>query len=155
MNIYLLNKIRRDIICTIEEGMVFAFSGKSFNNELHDPDGQSIDESADEKFVPSYEKYAREHIRKQEYHTLRIGLERLNRSLALMENSWRRTDRHCTLKELENILDRQHGIEKEAENIKDVFLRVYVHTRLDGIASIRRNIAEEVRWEMESDKGSI
>ncbi|CAG1007817.1 hypothetical protein METP1_03506 [Methanosarcinales archaeon] len=85
---------------------------------------------------------------------LRIGLERLNRSLVLIEGSWQRTNRRNTLNELENILKRQHEIENETENIKDVFLREYIHEHLDNIAAARRNLAEEIKWEIESNEKS-
>ena len=108
-------------------------------------------EGTEEISVPSYEQYAKEKLRQQEYQKLRIGLERLNRSLALIEGSWQRTNRRNTLYELENILKRQHEIENETENIKDVFLRGYIHEQLDGITFARRNLAEEVKWEIEAN----
>jgi len=122
---------------------------------LQDLDGsQGIDEGAEEISVPAYEKYAKEKLRQKEYQKLRIGLERLNRSLTLIEGSWQRTNRCNTLNELENILKRQHEIENETEKIKDVFLRGYIHEQLDSIASARRNLAEEVKWETESNEKS-
>ncbi len=62
--------------------------------------------------------------------------------------------RHHSLKELENLLNRQHELENEAEGIKDVFLRGYIHEQLDMIAAARRSLAEEVRWDIESGKKS-
>jgi len=124
---------------------------------LQDPDGlqgtdEGINEGTDEISVPAYEIYSKEKLRKQEYRKLSIGLDRLNRSLVLIESSWQHTNRHYTLKELENMLNRQHEIEKETENIKDVFLRGYIHEQLDIIAAARRNLAEEVKWETESNE---
>jgi hypothetical protein len=52
------------------------------------------------------------------------------------------------------MLDRQHDIENDAENIEDVFLREYVYEQLDMIASARRSLAEEVKWDIESSKNS-
>ncbi len=54
--------------------------------------------------------------------------------------------------ELENVLVRQYEIERDAENIEDVFLREYVYEQLDIIAAARRSLSEEVRWEVESRK---
>lgn len=76
----------------------------------------------------------------------------MNRILVMVENSWLNTSRHHALKELENILDRQHELEKETEGIEDVFLREYIHERIDMIAAARRSLAEEVRWDIESGK---
>lgn len=83
---------------------------------------------------------------------MRISLERLARTLALIESSWQRTNRNLTLKELENVVNRQHELEKEAENIEDVFLRGYIYEKLDSLAAARRFLAEEVRWDIESSK---
>ncbi len=89
-----------------------------------------------------------------EYQRMRISLERLSRTLALIEGSWQRTQRHHAQRELENVLARQHEVEKDAENIEDVFLRGYVYEQLDIIAAARRSLSEEVRWDIESEKQS-
>ncbi len=110
-------------------------------------------EVAEEDSPPSaYETHAKEMLRKPEYQRIRIGLERLNRSLELIENSWEQTSRSYTRKELENVLNRQHEIEKEAEGIEDMFLRGYIHEQLDSIGAIRRSLAEDVRWDIEAKK---
>ncbi len=85
---------------------------------------------------------------------MRISLERLSRTIALIEGSWQRTSRHHALMELENVLVRQHEVERDAENIEDVFLRGYVYEQLDMIAFSRRSLVEEVRWDIESSKKS-
>ncbi|MFZ3168781.1 MAG: hypothetical protein WA130_14285 [Candidatus Methanoperedens sp.] len=119
--------------------------------DLDGSQGIAEGEGTEEISVPTYEQYSKEKLRQQEYRKLRIGLERLNRSLALIEGSWQRTNRRNTLYELENILKRQHEIENETENIKDVFLRGYIHEQLDSITFVRRNLAEEVKWEIEAN----
>ncbi len=53
------------------------------------------------------------------------------------------------------MLNRLHELEADAETIEDVFLREYVYEQLDMIASIRRSLAEEVRWDVESGKKGI
>ncbi|HEY9245231.1 MAG TPA: hypothetical protein VIO11_00140 [Candidatus Methanoperedens sp.] len=83
---------------------------------------------------------------------MRIGLVRLSRSLISIEGSWQLTNRHHAQKELGNLLDRLHEIENDAENIDDLFLRQYIYEQLDIIASARRSLAEEVRWDMESSR---
>ncbi len=85
---------------------------------------------------------------------MRISLERLARTLAVMETSWQRTSRHHALKELENILAQQHEVERDAENIEDIFLRGYVYEQIDVIAAARRSLAEEVRWDIESNRNN-
>ncbi|MCX9011821.1 MAG: hypothetical protein OIN66_11950 [Candidatus Methanoperedens sp.] len=47
-----------------------------------------------------------------------------------------------------------HELENEAESIEDVLLREYIYEQLDMIASSRRFLAEEIRWDMESSKKS-
>ncbi len=85
---------------------------------------------------------------------MRISLERLSRTLALIEGSWQHASRHHAQRELENVLARQHEVERDAENIEDIFLRGYVYEQLDIIAATRRSLSEEVRWDIESEKKS-
>ncbi len=85
---------------------------------------------------------------------MRISLERLARSLALIEGSWQRTNRYHAQRELGNMLNRIHEIEKEIEKIEDIFLREYVYEWLDLVAAGRRSLAEEVRWDIESFRKS-
>jgi hypothetical protein len=47
-----------------------------------------------------------------------------------------------------------HELETDTETIEDIFLREYIYEQLDMIASIRRSLAEEVRWDVESSKRS-
>ncbi len=70
----------------------------------------------------------------------------------MVENSWLGAGRHHALKELGNLLDRQHELEKETEGIEDVFLREYIYEHLDTIAAVRRSLANDVRWDIESNK---
>ena len=96
----------------------------------------------------------KERPKRPEYWRIRIGFEKLNRILALIEGSWKHRRRQHALNELENLLNRQHEIEKETENIEDAFMHEYIYEQLDMIAAARRSIAEEVRWDIESEKKS-
>lgn len=53
------------------------------------------------------------------------------------------------------MLNRLYELEIDVEAIEDVFLREYIYEQLDMIASTRRSLAEEVRWDVESDKKGI
>ncbi len=134
------------IRCLIEEGIVFALKW--------DDEESPLDEGRERKFVSTYENYAKEILKRSKYQHIRIILERLNRSIALIESSWQRTSRHYTLKELGNLLNRQHELENNAENIEDIFLREYIYEQLDMIAAARRYLTEEIRWDIESSKKS-
>jgi hypothetical protein len=136
--------------CQIKEGITFA-NNRWNGKESLDLDGQ---EEA-EKQVSSYENYAKERLKRPEYQRMRISLERLARTIAILEISWQRTRRHHTLRELENLLHQQHEIERDAENIEDVFLRGYIYERLDTIAAARRSLSEDVGWDIESEKKSL
>jgi len=100
----------------------------------------------------AYENYAKERLKRPEFHRIRIGLERLTRSLSIIEGSWQRTGRQHAQKELGNILSRQHEIENEAENIEDMYLREYIYEQLDMIAAARRSLAQDVRWDIQANK---
>ena len=131
-------------ICSDKEGIVFAF---------HEDGRDLIDENTEEKQqVSAHELYAEEKLRKPEYQRIRISLGRLNRILVLVENSWLHASRQHARKELENLLDRQHELEKETEGIEDIFLREYIYEQIDMIAAARRSLVEDVRWDIESNK---
>lgn len=87
-------------------------------------------------------------MERPQFHRIRIGLERLRRSLSTIAGSWQRTDRNHAQKELENILSRQHEIENDAENVEDIYLREYIYEQLDIAAVARRSLAEEIRWDI-------
>ena len=99
-----------------------------------------------------FENYAKERLTRPEYRRIRIGLERLRRSLSIIEGNWQRTDRHHAQTELGNILSRKHEIENDTENIEDMYLREYIYEQLDIAASARRSLAQDVRWDIESSK---
>jgi len=114
-----------------------------------------IDENSEEIEGESpYENYAKERLERPEFHRIRIGLERLRRSLSTIAGSWQRTDRNHAQKELGNILSRQHEIENEAENIEDMYLREYIYEQLDIAAAARRSLAEEIKWDIEAVRRS-
>ncbi len=93
-------------------------------------------------------------MKRPEYRRMKINLKIINRTLAMVENSWLGSSRQHGLKELDNLLDRQHELEKETEGIEDVFLREYIYEQIDSIASKRRSLASDVRWDIESNKKS-
>ncbi len=132
--------------CLTREGIIFAVRNRwDGTKSEHD-----VTEGKPE--ISAYESYAKERLKTPEYRRILISLERLARTLALIESSWRRTSRHHALMELENALARQHEVERDAENIEDVFLRGYVYEKLDSLAAARRSLSEEVKWDVESRK---
>ncbi len=54
------------------------------------------------------------------------------------------------LEELNNLLLMQYELEREVGDVKNAFIREYVYGRLDAMASARRSIAEDIRWDQES-----
>ena len=91
-------------------------------------------------------------LEKPQFHRIRIGLERLRRSLSTIAGSWQRTNRNHAQKELGNILSRQHEIEIDTETIEDMYLREYIYEQLDIAASARRSLALDVRWDIQASK---
>ena len=89
--------------CHIEEGIIFAF------NEKIDSEGSNLNEGTEEKQqVSAHERYAEEKFRRPQYRRIKISLDRLIRTLVLLENSWQRTGRQHSRKELGNLL--QEGL---------------------------------------------
>ncbi|MFZ3384152.1 MAG: hypothetical protein WA144_09525 [Candidatus Methanoperedens sp.] len=91
-------------------------------------------------------------MKRPEFHRIRIGLERLRRSLSIIAESWQHTGRQHSQTELGNILSRQHEIENEAENVEDMYLREYIYEQLDIAAAARRSLAQDVRWDSQANK---
>jgi hypothetical protein len=91
-------------------------------------------------------------LERPEFHRIRIGLERLRRSLSTIAGSWQRADRNHAQKELGNILSRQHEIENDTETIEDMYLREYIYEQLDIAAAARRSLAQDVRWDIRASK---
>ena len=74
--------------CHIKEGIVFAF------HEIIDSDRSDLNEGTEEKQeVSAHERYAEEKFHRPEYRRIKISLDKLNRILVLLENSWQRTGR--------------------------------------------------------------
>ncbi len=70
----------------------------------------------------------------------------------MIENSWQNVSLNQSRKELENMLIRQHEIELETEDLEDFLLRDYIYEQLDNIAEARRSLAQDIRWDIESEK---
>jgi hypothetical protein len=115
-------------------------------DEGDEPESLEAEQSA-------YERYTTEQLKSPEYQRLLIGLKRMARVLSSIRERWRVTSRHQTLAELDNLLDRQHELEKQAEIIEDVFMREYIYGRLDEIAVTRRSLSEDIRWDIRSGLG--
>lgn len=131
----------------MKEGIVFA----NRNRRRDSISSQYI--GADEKYqITAPVDYAIDKLKTPENQRIRIGIQRLSREIALIENSWQRVSIHHTLEELENILNRQHEIEKDAGYIEDIFLRKYIYRQLDAIAAARRSLVEKAGREVYPEK---
>ncbi len=78
---------------------------------------------------------------------------RLSRMLALIRESWQRSGRGQALEELNNLLSAQYELERDLSGIENAYIREYVYGRLDALASARRSIAEDIRWDLEANGG--
>jgi hypothetical protein len=105
-----------------------------------------------EEQLSSCERFAEEQLRKPEHRRVMIGIKRLNNALTSLKTGWQSSSRQHALSELESVLMRQHEIELQIERIDNMFLREYVRELLDKMASARRAMVEEVRWDVESEK---
>ncbi len=93
-----------------------------------------------------------EKLNAPEHRRIRIGLDRLSRSVAEIAITWQQTSRGQSLSELEQVLAKLHEIEIEAENVRDDYVRSHVIDRLDELAAMRRSLAEEIRWDARSKR---
>jgi hypothetical protein len=153
-NIYLLYVSKGgEIKCQIQEGIVFAFHNTWEDKESLDLDGsKGIDERTEGDSPDAYGKYANDRLKRPEFRRMKISLDRLARTIYMVESSWQQKNRRQAIGELENVLVRQHELEKEVEKIYDIFIRGYIYEKLDNIASSRRSLIEEIKWDIESEK---
>jgi hypothetical protein len=107
-----------------------------------------------EERLSSCEKFAEEEFRKPEHRHIIVSIKRVNNSLTLLKTSWRLSGRQHALIELESLLRRQHEIELKIENLDNMFLRDYARDLLDKMATSRRALIEEVRWDVEATKST-
>lgn len=114
-----------------------------------------IDDDINNDYFLDYNRHIQKKLKTPEYRRIMIGLNLLIRSLASMQNTWRRTKRELLLIELTNNMYRQHDIEIEIDKIGDSILREYIYGQLDDISTIRRSISEEIKWDMETNKNLI
>jgi hypothetical protein len=68
--------------------------------------------------------------------------------LSVIRDCWRRSDRGQTLEELGQLLGMQYELEKDVSSIENACVREYVYDWLDALASARRSISEDIRWDM-------
>jgi hypothetical protein len=107
-----------------------------------------------EEWPSAFDAYVQARFDSPEYHRIYIGLKRLSRMIKTLEDSWQYKHKQYTLIELENMLSKQHEIEKEAEKIQDNTMREYIYGQLDAISARRRHIAQEIRWDIECSKAA-
>lgn len=130
---------------TTKEGIVFAF-----DDELPitaDP-WSSYPEDRVEARLAERERFAEEEFRKPEHRQIVTGLRRLNGGLAALKSGWQAAGRQHALSELEHLLRRQHELELAIERLESMFLREYARDLLDRMATERRSLTEEVRWDV-------
>lgn len=142
----------RDIQCQLKGGIDFASDTGPAEITPDLPDDVEEYENP-ETLRPVYDVYVARMMDAPEHRRAKIALDRLNRSVAQIAGSWRNTSRDQSLRELDQVLVSLHEIESRAESINDVFLRGHVLDRLDTIAAMRRSLAEEIRWEVQSTDG--
>ncbi|HEY3274113.1 MAG TPA: hypothetical protein VGJ92_10135 [Methanocella sp.] len=105
---------------------------------------------ADEESLSAYEMYVAEKLDAPEYRRIMLGLGRLTRSLLQIAATWQHASRGQSLSELGQVLAKLHEIEAEAEKVRDDYVRGHLVERLDELAALRRSLAEEIRWDEQS-----
>jgi hypothetical protein len=81
---------------------------------------------------------------------LKTGLDCLAKRLWLIENSWQRLNRKAYVPELMRMREKVVSFEGEIENINDPLVRSLGYEYIDKLASKRRFLLEEIRWDIAS-----
>lgn len=108
----------------------------------------------DTGMMPAYDNYVAGEMEKREYKRIKIGLDRLERTVLRIAAGCGYTSRGQALVELDEVLRKLQEIEAQAENVKDCLVWEHMLDRIDVIGAIRRHLVAEIRWEVQSDLNS-
>ena len=102
--------------------------------------------------MPAYDDYVADRMMKPEYRRLKIGLDRMERTVLKIAAGHGFTSRGQALAELDEVLKKLQEIEMQAENIEDSLVWEHVVDRVDELVGIRRHLVAEIRWEVQADQ---
>ena len=102
--------------------------------------------------MPAYDSYVIEQMMKPEYRRIKIGLDRVERSLGAIASGCRHTSREQLLTELGYVLARLQEVEMLAEKVEDTVFWESIIDHIEMLEDIRRHMAAELRWEMQSER---
>jgi hypothetical protein len=101
--------------------------------------------------MPAYDSYVADRMEKPEYRRIIIGLRRVERTLGAIASDGHTRNGEQTLRELDFVLEKLQETESLAEKIDDSLVWEYVLDHIDMLASIRRHMVAEIRWELQSE----
>jgi peptidyl-tRNA hydrolase len=101
--------------------------------------------------MPAYDSYVAEQLGKPQYRRIKIGLDRVERSLEAIASYGNCRNREQVLRELDYVLEKLQETESLAEKIDDSLVWEYILDYIDTLAAIRRHMVAEIRWELQSE----
>ncbi len=104
------------------------------------------------EMMPAYDHYVIDQMTKPEYRRIKIGLDRVERSLGAIASGCRPVSREQMLTELGYVLARLQEVETLAEKVEDTVFWEYVIDHIEMLEDIRRHMVAELRWELQSDR---
>ncbi len=108
------------------------------------------DENEAVERLRTFGEYVSEYVQIPEHRRLFIRLSRLLRITCRISESWRFMYREQAIAELTEVMNSLHELEAEADQVPDTMLREHAFDWIDAIAYMRRSVAEEVRWDVET-----
>ena len=108
------------------------------------------DENEAVERLRTFGEYVAEYVQLPEHRRLFIRLSRLMRIADRIGESWRFMYREQAIAELTEVMNSLHELEAEADQIQDTMVREYAFDWIDAIASMRRSVAEEIRWDVKT-----
>ncbi len=117
-----------------------------------DEDRPEGPEDDDMGLMPAYDSYVTEKMAKPEYRRIKIGLDRVERSLGAIASRISYMSKEQTLTELMYVLGKLQETEMLAEKVDDAILWEFIVDYVEMLEDIRRHMVAEVRWELESDR---
>jgi hypothetical protein len=102
--------------------------------------------------MPAYDSYVADRMAKPEYRRIKIGLDRVERTLGAIASRSQHMYKPQMLTELGHVLEKLQEVEMLAEKIDDALVWEFVIDYIEMLVDVRRHMVAELRWELQTEQ---
>ena len=113
---------------------------------------EDIRDDEEPGMMPAYDSYVADRMAQPEYKRIKIGLDRVERTLGIIASRSQHMYKPQALAELGHVMVKLHEVEALAEQIDDALVWEYITDYIEMLVDIRRYMVAELRWELQSDQ---